>query len=506
LLILAERLGFEPWIRLPVCLILSRRDIFWSSGRFAKLILQSFATRADCSPLLPVNLTVLQKRIIAPCVAKDAAGFARVTDSPLYRWETNEMKRLLILLAICFSCVATAQTYEDSANTSGIVKTPDCNHVTRNHGGPDAKGNYADLWWSLHSTSLVKTTRWIQKQACRAARIIVAPDGQTYAQKRNRQHFRLEGGGLFPVADFAGSTVGTPPPPPVTTPPVVVLPTPPVTGAKPLRIVVVPLHYQSPPSTTKEAIDAYNQSLPKITQAALQATFAPVAAWWTAESYGLQPMQVTVLPEVLIPGNPYCSYSMFEGDAAKAVTASGVQADVTVGVAPYSCWSSKAVGGYHRVTVWNTTADGQGMYAHEIGHAVGLLHNGSQLAGTSFAEYGSGLDQMGSGSDFYNLRHFSSDHKNKLGVLPSPKTCASATLRPIYTTPDAINCGAWWIDYAPDSGYVYVHKRETRSGGGGGSDTTDYARLLAGQWFMMDEGHTVKHVGRGVVTILSSMP
>lgn len=275
---------------------------------------------------------------------------------------------------------------------------------------------------------------------------------------------------------------------------------PPPPGVKPLRVAVVPLHYLSPPSASTVAVNAYNNSLQYITQAALTATFAPVAAWWTAESYGLQPMVVTVLPEVLLPGNPYCDYWVFQADAAKAVTAAGLTADVTVGVAPYSCWKSKAVGGWGSVTVWNTVQNGAGLYAHEIGHAVGLLHNGSRY-GEVYAEYGSGLDQMGAGSDFFNLRHFSSDHKNKLDFLPNPLPCQSATLRSIYTSPDAINCGAWWIDYAPDFGYVYVHKREWGPGqGGGGTDTTDYARLLAGQSFGIG-GVVVTHQGQGKVII-----
>ncbi len=76
--------------------------------------------------------------------------------------------------------------------------------------------------------------------------------------------------------------------------------------AKVLSLVVVPLLYQSPPSTSADAIKTYNDTLPYVTQANQQALFADIAAWWSKETYGRNRLDVTVLPAITVAGNPAC--------------------------------------------------------------------------------------------------------------------------------------------------------------------------------------------------------
>ena len=200
------------------------------------------------------------------------------------------------------------------------------------------------------------------------------------------------------------------------------------------------------------------------------------------------------------PGKPGLRLgAVSQGCNGRRYDSAGAKYDVLVAVAPYSCWSSKASTGGNTVVVWNTISDGQGMLAHEIGHALGLLHNASKMP--TYAEYGSGVDQMGAGSDFYTLRSLAADHRNRLGVL-TPLPCATATLRSIFDYPDAIQCGSWFIDYIHDyRDEVWVHKRETVFGGGGGSDTTDYAYLKVGESYKITGGPTIKYNGGGAVSV-----
>ena len=99
------------------------------------------------------------------------------------------------------------------------------------------------------------------------------------------------------------------------------------------------------------------------------------------------------------------------------------------------------------------------------------------------------------------LAHFLSDHKNLLGALTA-LPCASATLRSIYATPDAIRCGNYFVDYLPDwgtAGEVWIHKREFHFGYYF-SDTTDVAHLGPGTSFSAD-GYTFTHTGGGKVDV-----
>jgi hypothetical protein len=60
----------------------------------------------------------------------------------------------------------------------------------------------------------------------------------------------------------------------------------------------------------------------------------------------------------------------------------------------------------------------------------------------------------------------------------------------------------WFIDYIHDfRDEVWVHKRESIFGGGGGSDTTDYAYLKVGQSYKIGDGPTIKYNGAGAVSV-----
>ncbi|HQR10523.1 MAG TPA: M12 family metallopeptidase [Casimicrobiaceae bacterium] len=273
--------------------------------------------------------------------------------------------------------------------------------------------------------------------------------------------------------------------------------TPPASEVKTTTILVLPLRYQSPPSADPLEVSAYNTSLPKVTQENLAKAYAAIPGWWAAESYGTARAVVNVLPDAVLPGKRPCDWSGIVSDASRIIPA-GTPRDVTLIVTPYQCWSSNGVGGGGNVVLWGTVPDGVAMVVHETGHALGLLHNASMINGV-FNEYGSFLDQMGAGGNHFLLWHLSSDHKNKLGWM-TPRPCKSTTLRSFYLYPDAIRCGDYFMEYWPDWGFVAVHKRESRAGPGGGTDSTDYALLSAGQSLVRD-GYTFTHAGSGRVVV-----
>lgn len=258
------------------------------------------------------------------------------------------------------------------------------------------------------------------------------------------------------------------------------------------RVAVVPMRYRDPPSASPDAIAEYNRTLPAVTQTDAQASFAAVAAWWGAETYGKQKLDVNVLPAVSLPGNPGCDIGRINADAHSA--ASEAKFDVLVAILPYSCWSSHAITSGNTVISWNSYTNEPGHLAHELGHAFGLLHNALRMP--EYVPYGSSVDQMGRVGS--GLVHFLSDHKERLGVLV-PKPCATATLRSIYKYPDAIRCGAYIADYLDDWGQVWIHQRESVSGKYS-SDTTDVAKLSPGQSYNAG-GYTFTHVTGGKVLI-----
>jgi hypothetical protein len=266
------------------------------------------------------------------------------------------------------------------------------------------------------------------------------------------------------------------------------------------------MRYQSPPSTSQATVDAYNSTLLNVTQANLQTGMVPVQDWWKQISFGTQELQVTVLPAVSLPGNPLCAWPTMRQQAWDYAATQGFQNvssfDAMIAIAPYSCWSSKGSTGGKWVNIWNTIGiEGKGLIAHELGHALGMLHNGSMSATGVVTEYGSIGDQMGAGSDFFTLRNLNGDHKVKMGMATS-KACVSTTLKSIQTYPEVIQCGTWFITYAADyRNVVTVAKRGYVSGAGGGDDTVDYAWLAVGQSYQIPGGQLVKHVTGGQIVI-----
>jgi hypothetical protein len=266
---------------------------------------------------------------------------------------------------------------------------------------------------------------------------------------------------------------------------------------KTTAVVVVPLRYDMYDGASQPSLDAYFQTLPKVDQAKLQATMDTVSAWYSRTTFGVQDLRITVLPAVSPGKVNSCDTTQLYNDAVRA--AAGWEYGVLIAVTPYSCWQSQAQTGASFITVWGTTQDGAGMYAHEIGHAIGLLHAASAIGGT-YVEYGSGYDQMGRGSDFYTLVGFGADHLNKLGAL-TPMACASATLRSITDYPDAIACGPYYAFYLGDwHNEVWITKREYVAGSRGGSDTTEYAHLANGESYSSD-GYTFTNAGGGTVVV-----
>jgi hypothetical protein len=253
---------------------------------------------------------------------------------------------------------------------------------------------------------------------------------------------------------------------------------------------------------SQPSIDGYNQTLPKVTTAALQPIMDRVAAWYLTTTFGVRKLNITVLPAVELGKATSCGWQNMYSDAYAAIGGRKPVPDVVVGVTPYTCWSSQASTGGEFVAVWGTVPDGAGLYAHEIGHALWMLHNASKYNG-NYVEYGSDVDQMGRGSDFFTLTGFASPHLVALGAL-TPKPCASATLRTITAYPDAIQCGQWMVDFQGDwRNEIRVHKQETFGSNYGGSDTTDYARLPTGQSYTTTDGtnKTFTNNGNGSVTV-----
>ena len=424
------------------------------------------------------------------------------------------MKRLLALLLLLSTSVF-AQTYEGSAGRQWITNDVGGDQIIRDWGGANAAGDFPWEHYSLYNAVGVRTTSWNGKPNFWAVRVIIAANF-TYTQHADGKcyTFVFSGAEVAATCPIAGLPPLPPPPPPDPVPvpppapdPVPVPVPPPATVTKTWTIVVVPLLYQSPPSTSQLAIDAYNLSYPKITQAKLQATMDLLAAWWIKVSYGTQAWRVVVLPETILAGNPGCTGQLrldAQATAAKHGFADYSSYDALVGVAPYSCWTSNGATGGKWVSIFNTSSsDAPMLIGHEIGHALGMLHNGYVSATGVWTEYGSGADQMGTGNDYRTFRNLNADHKNKMGML-KPMSCASATLRSVLIAPDAIQCGSWFIAYAADyRNLVSVSKREYRCNGcyGGGSDTTDYAWLAPGQSYQIPGGKLVKHVSKGQVTV-----
>jgi hypothetical protein len=81
------------------------------------------------------------------------------------------------------------------------------------------------------------------------------------------------------------------------------------------------------------------------------------------------------------------------------------------------------------------------IYAHELGHALGLYHSHSTANGITY-EYGDTMDTMGSGWG----QHFNAAQKGRLGWV-TPRVVPDGTYRltPLETTPDALRAGDVWV-------------------------------------------------------------
>lgn len=393
--------------------------------------------------------------------------------------------KTLILLASLVSTLAFGQMYEGStAPADSWVTVPGLN-VRKDYGGKDAAGNYP------YDPRYIVNGSFVKGPAFRAARLLkIDPD--LFIQYGDFSCAKFGAAAVLATSTCPSIALSpTPPNPPIDPPPS------PGTG-KVTTIVVVPVRYQSPPSSDPNEIKAYNDTIGRVTQANLQTAFAGITPWWTAESYGKASAKVTVLPAIDVPGNKPCDFNGVATDARRAIPA-GMTYDVLGVVTPYNCWQGQGVGGGGVAISWGTQPEGAAIVLHEAGHAMGLLHNANMINGY-FVEYGSEFDIMGAGHNCCNLLHLNSDHKNKLGWI-TPLACASTTLRSTYSYPDAIQCGSYFMEYWPDWNYVIVHKREFHSGSQGGADSIDYAILRQGQSYTMDSGKKVTHDGKGVVTI-----
>lgn len=398
----------------------------------------------------------------------------------------NIKKVLVSMFLGLLALGANAQVYEGATSPADSWVTAPGINVRKDYGGKDAVGNY------LYDPRYIVNGSFVKGPAFRAARLLkVDPDLFVQYGDYTCAQFGAQAG----LSTSACPSIALAPPPP--NPPIDPPPGPPTTG-KVTTIVVVPVRYQSPPSSDPNEIKAYNDTIGRVTQANLQIAFSKIVPWWAAESYGKASAVVTVLPAIDVQGNKPCDFNGVATDARRAIPV-GMTYDVLGVVTPYNCWQGQGVGGGGVAISWGTQPEGAAIVLHEAGHAMGLLHNANVINGT-FVEYGSGFEIMGAGHNCCDLLHLNSDHKNKLGWT-TPMACASTTLRSTYLYPDAIRCGDFFMDYWPDWNYVIIHKREFHSGSQGGADSIDYAILMQGQSYRLDIGKTVTHVGRGVVTI-----
>ena len=399
-----------------------------------------------------------------------------------------------LLIALAIAAPAHAQTWRGaSGGVYRIAGAKDCYFV--NYQTPKA-GNFA---WGHYPTCAINAKP-------------LAPDYNFVAKTvtwPGPKAINADGTCYVPATGAPCTAAPTDPAPPVVVPPPVVTPptkapAPPISTPQPtkvttLRVVVVPIIYQGPANTPANAIayTAYMASLPKVTQPHLQDVFAPLPAWWSHETYGLQTMTVTVLPPVTLATSPACNFYQIYSDAMTA--AKGSNATNVIAVTPYVCWQSHmATQGPFSVS-WGTAQDSIGEYAHELGHQMGLMHTARRMPDGSALVYGAGGDQMQGPST--TLIHWRADHKAMLGAL-NYSPCVSTTLPDIYTTPVALKCGPYTIEYPASYGTVWVSTRENVPNATyGGSDTTLELQLAKGQSWS-GSGYTFTAGGGGQVAVV----
>jgi hypothetical protein len=379
------------------------------------------------------------------------------------------------------------------------VNTTALDKYMRNYGAIDTGG---ECDWLYYSARTPAGSSYALVTALRAARVLIAA-GATYVQRGDGSCFTVSPTAVRADVACPAAAPVTPPLPP---PPVVVVPPPiavPPAGARAFAVYVVPIQYDPPPAWNTIAVQAYNASVPKL--ANLSATMAALGAWWARETYGLIALKFTILPTIMAhTQSPACNYLAIGVDLS-TYGVDPATVSKTINVSTYSCWQ------YHMLTSGNSiysidqSQDCAGEYAHEMGHAFGLMH-AAGIQNGAYVEYGNTYDQMAGPRCAF--AHFNGHHKFRLGVL-SPLPCQSQTLRSLYDYPDAMRCtiGAtypneYWADYRPDWNTVQIVRAEFMPGqGGGGSDNTLVAVLGTGQTYKFADGRTVTHAGRGVVNV-----
>jgi hypothetical protein len=275
------------------------------------------------------------------------------------------------------------------------------------------------------------------------------------------------------------------------------------TAPAPRRILVVPVRYAGPPpGASAAALDAYRETLPKVTDAIIAPVMQQVAQWFARETYGAVTLDVVLQPTLAIDRPaPGCDPRRIADDAAAALAssqsarASGGAPDAPayaarVYITTYSCWRSHGVTSGTTSVMWNTYPDSPGKIAHELGHAFGLGH--SAVNGNV---YGDGYDQMG--NIYGTLTHLSSLHKAALGAL-QPLRCGDAVLRPLERYPDAIGCGSYFLEY--HDGAVSIYRRAAMASPYGAADSELITVLQAGQRWS-DGTYAFEHRGQGGVGV-----
>jgi hypothetical protein len=170
--------------------------------------------------------------------------------------------------------------------------------------------------------------------------------------------------------------------------------------------------------------------------------------FFSANSYGALTMQVDVLgPYKIATKAGGCDYSTIAAQTRAAALAAKVPLWAYYHVvyafpdSPACPWLGYSTVGGNPSTTYVHGALAYTIYAHELGHALGLYHSHSTANGITY-EYGDTMDTMGSGWG----QHFNAAQKGRLGWV-TPRVVPDGTYRltPLETTPDALRAGDVWV-------------------------------------------------------------